>query len=38
MTPTPLDGLSFLVPFGGAAFILGWLLLGLSAALAPKQG
>ena len=37
MTPTPLDGLSFLVPFGGAAFILGWLLLGLSAALAPKQ-
>lgn len=38
MAPTPLDGLSFLVPFGGAAFILGWLLLGLSAALAPKQG
>jgi uncharacterized membrane protein YgdD (TMEM256/DUF423 family) len=37
MTPTPLDGMSFLVPFGGAAFILGWLLLGLSAALAPKQ-
>jgi uncharacterized membrane protein YgdD (TMEM256/DUF423 family) len=37
MTPTPLDGLSVLVPFGGAAFILGWLLLGLAAALAPKQ-
>ena len=37
MTPTPLDGLSVLVPFGGAAFIVGWLLLGLSAALAPKQ-
>jgi uncharacterized membrane protein YgdD (TMEM256/DUF423 family) len=35
-TPTPLDGLSFLVPFGGAAFIVGWLLLGLSAAMAPK--
>ena len=37
MTPTPLDGLSVLVPFGGAAFIVGWLLLGLAAALAPKQ-
>ena len=36
-TPTPLDGVSFLVPFGGAAFIVGWLLLGLSAAMAPKQ-
>ena len=37
MTPTPLDGLTMLVPIGGAAFILGWLLGGLSAALAPRQ-
>lgn len=31
--PTPLDALSFLVPVGGIAFIAGWLLMGLSAAL-----
>lgn len=37
MAPTPIDGLSFLVPIGGAAFILGWLLVGLAAALAPRQ-
>lgn len=37
MTPTPLDSLTMLVPIGGAAFILGWLLLGLSAALAPRE-
>lgn len=36
MTPTPLDGLTILVPFGGGAFIVGWLLMGLSAALAPR--
>lgn len=36
MTPTPLDGLSFLVPVGGVFFILGWLLVGLSAAMARR--
>lgn len=36
MTPTPLDNLTLLVPFGGAAFIIGWLLVGLSAAMAQK--
>lgn len=36
MTPTPLDNLTLLIPFGGAAFILGWLLVGLSAAMAQK--
>lgn len=35
--PTPLDNLTFLVPAGGVAFIVGWLLLGLSAATAPGQ-
>lgn len=34
--PTPLDGLTFLIPIGGIAFIVGWLLLGLSAAFAQK--
>jgi len=34
MTPTPLDAVSFLVPVGGVAFIAGWLLVGLAAALA----
>lgn len=38
MTPTPLDSLTILVPFGGAAFIVGWLLVGLSAAMAQKAG
>jgi uncharacterized membrane protein YgdD (TMEM256/DUF423 family) len=38
MTPTPLDSLTLLVPFGGAAFIVGWLLVGLSAAMAQKPG
>lgn len=33
--PTPLDNLTFLVPIGGIAFIVGWLLLGLSAAMSP---
>lgn len=37
MTPTPLDAVSFLVPVGGVCFIAGWLLLGLSAAVAPRQ-
>ena len=36
-TPTPLDAVSFLVPIGGVAFIAGWLLLGLSAAVAQRQ-
>lgn len=36
MTPTPFDNLTVLVPFGGGAFIIGWLLMGLSAALAPR--
>lgn len=35
--PTPLDDLTFLVPAGGVAFIVGWLLLGLSAIIAQKQ-
>ena len=35
--PTPLDSLTFLIPVGGVAFIVGWLLLGLSAAMAPRQ-
>lgn len=35
--PTPLDNLTFLIPVGGVAFIVGWLLLGLSAAMAPRQ-
>ncbi|RYG35620.1 MAG: DUF423 domain-containing protein, partial [Burkholderiales bacterium] len=34
--PTPLDNLTFLIPIGGIAFIVGWLLLGLSAAFAPR--
>lgn len=37
MTPTPLDRLGFLVPIGGVLFILGWLLVGLAAALAQKS-
>ncbi len=36
MSPTPLDQVSFLVPAGGVAFILGWLMLGLSALLARR--
>ena len=36
LTPTPLDNLTVLVPFGGAAFILGWLMVGLSAAMAQR--
>lgn len=35
--PTPLDSLGFLVPAGGVAFIVGWLLMGLSAATAQKR-
>lgn len=34
--PTPLDEFGFLVPAGGVCFILGWLLMGLSAALAQR--
>lgn len=34
--PTPLDGLTFLIPIGGICFIVGWLLLGLTAAFAPR--
>ena len=36
VAPTPLDGLTFLIPVGGVAFIVGWLLMGLSAAMASK--
>ena len=36
VAPTPLDGFTFLVPVGGVAFIVGWLLMGLSAATAEK--
>jgi uncharacterized membrane protein YgdD (TMEM256/DUF423 family) len=36
VAPTPLDGLTFLIPVGGIAFIVGWLLMGLSAAMASK--
>lgn len=36
LAPTPLDGLTFLIPVGGVAFITGWLLMGLSAAMASK--
>lgn len=38
MSPTPLDQLGFLVPAGGVAFIMGWLMLGLSALMARRQG
>jgi uncharacterized membrane protein YgdD (TMEM256/DUF423 family) len=31
---TPLDDLGFLVPIGGVAFIAGWLMMGLAAAMA----
>ena len=34
--PTPLDGLTFLIPIGGICFNVGWLLLGLTAAFAPR--
>jgi uncharacterized membrane protein YgdD (TMEM256/DUF423 family) len=34
--PTPLDGFTFLIPIGGVAFIVGWLLLGLTAAFAQR--
>lgn len=37
MTPTPLDSLTFLVPVGGVFFIVGWLLIGLAAAMAPRR-
>jgi len=37
VAPTPLDNLTFLVPAGGVAFIMGWLLLGLSAVISPRQ-
>jgi uncharacterized membrane protein YgdD (TMEM256/DUF423 family) len=37
VAPTPLDNLTFLVPAGGVAFIVGWLLLGLSAVISPRQ-
>ena len=36
LAPTPLDSLTFLIPVGGVAFIVGWLLMGLSAAMASK--
>lgn len=36
--PTPLDGLTFLIPVGGVCFIVGWLLLGLTAAFAQRTG
>lgn len=36
--PTPLDGLTFLIPIGGICFIVGWLLLGLTAAFATRTG
>lgn len=35
--PTPLDTLGFLVPIGGVAFIAGWLMMGLSAAMARRR-
>lgn len=31
--PSPLDGLSPLIPIGGIAFMAGWVLLGVAAAL-----
>ncbi len=34
--PTPLDGLTLLIPIGGICFIVGWLLLGLTAAFAQR--
>lgn len=37
MSPTPLDQLSFLVPVGGVAFIMGWLMLGLSALMSRRR-
>ena len=37
MAPTPLDSLGMLVPVGGVAFILGWLMLGLSALMPRRQ-
>ena len=35
--PTLLDNVAFLVPVGGVAFIAGWLLMGLSAAMARRR-
>jgi uncharacterized membrane protein YgdD (TMEM256/DUF423 family) len=33
--PSPIDGLSMLIPAGGIAFMAGWVLLGVAAALKP---
>jgi uncharacterized membrane protein YgdD (TMEM256/DUF423 family) len=35
---SPLDGLTMLVPAGGVAFMLGWILLGLAALLGGRAG
>ncbi len=37
MSPTPFDQVSFLVPAGGVAFIMGWLMLGLSALMTRSR-
>lgn len=37
MTPTVFDNLTFLVPVGGVFFIVGWLMIGLAAAMAPRR-
>ena len=37
MTPTPFDTLTFLVPVGGVFFIVGWLMIGLAAAMGPRS-
>jgi uncharacterized membrane protein YgdD (TMEM256/DUF423 family) len=37
LAPTPFDNVGFLVPAGGVAFITGWLMLGLSALMPPRD-
>ena len=37
MSPTPFDQVGFLVPAGGVAFIMGWLMLGLSALMSRRR-
>ena len=34
---SPVDGLTMLVPVGGIAFMLGWVLLGLAALLVRRE-
>jgi uncharacterized membrane protein YgdD (TMEM256/DUF423 family) len=34
---SPLDWLTMLVPVGGIAFMLGWVLLGLAALLVRRE-